>query len=309
MKPILRKVILAIVVVVSLHSCKGVDFEGLVGSTLLTQTGKEEEPPPPKPPRLTYNAISRIIIERNRIDAYKRKQMEVPYRNQRINKNGGDVSCNVTALSEAFAFFDITISPDELSDKLEKYCSANKYVFRCDRENPDIRINVAMENGLTGRKFDGTDIFKDANAIEKAICDGKAVLISGMDLNHIVRVIDVGKNETGEPFCFIVNDNYGCMNIRQRQNYIQKKKELDAMVGKRQITPEQRKTMTNNYRIANGDGYAPIPPAISARRNEKNDPNSEAGKYDSSYGKLNIWRITDIKSLKYYEIYGKKSNK
>jgi uncharacterized protein YvpB len=165
------------------------------------------------------NTISEIEDEEEKRQAYKKLQYQTPYQNQRANKEKGDISCNVTALSSALSFLGKNVSPDQLSKEIYELCNdkSDKGKQFC-RETAEIRARVAKEyHGAKRDKYNcanNSNLGSIANKTDEFLGNGKAVMISSQ--GHIVQVVDIIRDREGNPTHFVVNDPYGKQNLTER---------------------------------------------------------------------------------------------
>lgn len=320
------------------------------------------------------NVIETSNDESLKKELYRDLQKRVEYRNQLANTldNEGEITCNITSLSEVFALMGKDISPDELNKtikgrnalidyenatterdkkealaKIEKYNICDKDIDKClieqeanikaplNKYHTDTRRRLAEDNGIKQEKCINCNLNKKnvgdeskvAKEMEEELNNGNAVMMSVG--GHIVRVVDIKKDEKGNPIEFVVNDPYGKeMNFEVRKKYLENKTEkerkeklLDEDITNinKKIKDEKNKEIIKNlseekqkkekeknkliidFKKQNPDnGYGCYPREDCNNKNEKSNAKSQKGKEDT-------WSIKDLKDsgigIKYYEVY------
>jgi hypothetical protein len=128
----------------------------------------------------TRKKISEMEEDDERRKANKNLHRHIPYQNQRTNKEKGDISCNVTALSGVLSYFGNSVSPDKLSNDVNRICRGKDKEI-CNREVAAIRGKVADQYGLIRNEYDckkNKNLASIANRIDEFLSEGKAVMIS-----------------------------------------------------------------------------------------------------------------------------------
>lgn len=315
--------------------------------------------------------IEKISDNSTKVEFYKELQKEVEYRNQLANDLDKESSCNVTSLSEVFAFMGKDKTPDELNDeikfrktligytnekdpikkqeiltKLKQYGCDKETIEQCvkeqekyyqkgtlNKEYSNTRKLLADKNGIrqevsypiqldkNKKEIQVEDEFQSAKKIEEHLNRGNAVMMSVG--GHIVRVVDIKKDEKGNPTEFIINDPFGKgMNFVERDKYLKKKEEIGIDGIKKEVKKmdtqindlERRKDKTEKDMIGleslkternklASNGYGCLSRESCPNKNDK-DNKSQKGKEDT-------WSIKNLKDsgigIKYYEVYSPKN--
>jgi hypothetical protein len=191
----------------------------------------------------------------NKEKLYRDLQYMVPYKNQLASKEP-EVSCNVTSMAMAAAYLGVDLNPNSLmeeveslnkieDDKIQKEIDSLKEQRKdsnltedkkkaidtkvkelqaklddkkrksYDKESPNTRKELAENHGITYEyKEPHSDVKKTANNIAQSLGEGKSVVISVE--GHLVQVIDILKDDKGNPSELVVNDPYGIIDIEER---------------------------------------------------------------------------------------------
>lgn len=268
------------------------------------------------------NLIANISDESLRAVLYEDLQADVEYKNQLANEKDPRKSCNVSALSEVFAFFGVDKNPDELTQEA--------VLRKLDKEGLSTRKILAEENGLKQKVFypmqeqkekisvKVEDEFVSAKKIDAELKKGNAVMMSVG--GHLVRVVGVKKDEKGNFSEFIVNDPYGKdMDYDVRKSYLKegskkifaevakKDSDIKTLEEKNNRSGEEQKRLdklkVERDKLAD-NGYGCLVNEICERKNN-------AGDNKSQKGRNNIRSIQELKDsgigISYYEIYSPKN--